>query len=152
MLIGGRPRAPRLPACGGLARFGLVTGASFPKTTRLGLLTATLLLPADPAAPASPPQVVPAEESFSGSVQVSIVNVDVYVTDRDGNPVTGLTAGDFEVFDDGEPVEVSNFYAVENGRPTAPAVPEPAAAEPAAPPGPIEPAREELPPERASPR
>ena len=124
-------------------------GGSYLRTTRLGLLAATLLAPAPaPAAPAPGPQVDAAEEVFSGTVQVSIVNVDVYVTDKTGNPVTGLTAGDFEVFDDGEPVEVTNFYAVESGRPAPPAAPEPAAAEPAARPGPIAAVPEELPPEQ----
>ena len=34
------------------------------------------------------------------SIDVDLVNVDVVVTDRDGNPVTGLTKKDFKVFDD----------------------------------------------------
>jgi VWFA-related protein len=39
----------------------------------------------------------------------------VVVTDAKGQPVTGLTAADFELFEDGKPVAISNFYAVENG-------------------------------------
>ncbi len=119
------------------------------QTSRLGRLTATLLtLTPALAAPGSPPQVVGEQESFSGSVQVSIVNVDAYVTDRDGNPVTGLTAAEFEVFDDGEPVEITNFYAVEHGRPAGSASPKTAAAEPVAASVPLEPAPEELPAEQ----
>ena len=38
--------------------------------------------------------------------------VDAVVVDRAGKPVTGLTAADFEVYEDGERVEISNFYAV----------------------------------------
>ncbi len=51
---------------------------------------------------------------FIDSIDVSLVNVDVVVT-HDGEPVTDLTREDFEVFDDGEPVGVSHFYAVWGG-------------------------------------
>ena len=47
--------------------------------------------------------------SFRQEVQVTVVNVDVYVRDRDGNPVTGLEPTDFRVTMNGDPVEVSNF-------------------------------------------
>ncbi|HEY0156066.1 MAG TPA: VWA domain-containing protein [Thermoanaerobaculia bacterium] len=43
------------------------------------------------------------------SIDVSIVNVDVVVTDREGNRVRGLTRGDFEVYENGVLQEVSNF-------------------------------------------
>ena len=56
------------------------------------------------------------DEPFFESVDVNVVNVEVFVTDKQGNPVTGLTAGDFEVFEDRRPVALSNFYAVEGGR------------------------------------
>ncbi len=52
---------------------------------------------------------------FSGSTEVNVVNVDVVVTDADDRPVTGLTKQDFELFDGKKPVEISNFFAVENG-------------------------------------
>ena len=55
-------------------------------------------------------------EPFIESVQTTVVNVEVFVTDRRGNPIKGLTIDDFEVFEDGEPVEVTNFFAVENGQ------------------------------------
>ena len=51
--------------------------------------------------------------SFSDSVEVNLVNLDVYVTDRKGNPVTGLTQADFEITEDGRSVEITNFLAVE---------------------------------------
>ncbi len=51
------------------------------------------------------------QATFSGSVEVRVVNVDVVVLDRDGNPVTGLGRDDFELLEDGKPVGISNFLA-----------------------------------------
>ncbi len=50
---------------------------------------------------------------FFDTVDVYVVNVEVVVTDKEGNPATGLTREDFEIFEDGKPVELSNFFAVE---------------------------------------
>ncbi len=50
--------------------------------------------------------------AFVETVDVSVVNVDVYVTDRQGNPVTGLTRDDFELLVDGRPEAITNFFAV----------------------------------------
>ena len=55
-------------------------------------------------------------ETFFDTVQVTVVNLEVYVTDRKGNRVHGLTRDDFEVFEDRRPVTVTNFFAVEGGR------------------------------------
>ncbi len=75
--------------------------------------------------------------SFFETVDVTVVNVEVFVTDKKGNPVTGLTRDDFEVFEEGRPIAITNFYAVEAGRPVAGAEPPPAARrEPAPSPGP----------------
>lgn len=56
-----------------------------------------------------------AEGVFVGRVEVNVVNIEVYVTDKDGHPVTGLTREDFELYEDGERVEITNFFAVEDG-------------------------------------
>ncbi len=56
-------------------------------------------------------------EAFFEQVAVDIVNVEVYVTDKEGNPVGGLTRDDFSVTEDGRPVELINFYRVTGGRP-----------------------------------
>ncbi len=49
------------------------------------------------------------------NVDVSITNIDVVVTDRKGNRVTGLGKDDFEVVEDGLTQVITNFYAVEAG-------------------------------------
>lgn len=49
-------------------------------------------------------------DTFIDTVEVNVVEVDVVVTDRKGHPVSGLTPEDFELFVDGAPVEIANFY------------------------------------------
>ena len=61
----------------------------------------------------------PAEEPFSEEIQVSVVNLDVFVADKGGKPLEGLKAEDFEVLEDGRPVKVTNFF--HERRPAAPA-------------------------------
>lgn len=51
------------------------------------------------------------EASFGETVDVRVVNVEVFVTDEKGNPITGLTTEDFRLLVDGEPVPITNFYA-----------------------------------------
>jgi VWFA-related protein len=58
----------------------------------------------------------PRDELFIDTVDVNVVNVDVYVTDDEGKPVTGLTADDFEVLENGRKMQVSNFYAIEGSQ------------------------------------
>lgn len=48
---------------------------------------------------------------FIDRVDINLVNIEVIVTDRGGQRVSGLTQDDFEVFEDGRQVEISNFYA-----------------------------------------
>src|ERR687896_1962740 len=81
--------------------------------------------------PAAAPATQKDQEPFVDVVNVSVVNVDVYVTDKQGRPVTGLTKEDFQLFENKRLVEITNFYAVDEGRPTTP--PEEVAAAAAAP-------------------
>lgn len=60
-----------------------------------------------------------ASTDFFDTIDVNVVNVEVYVTDKKGNPVGGLSVDDFRVFEDRRPVEVTNFYAAVGGRPAA---------------------------------
>ncbi|MEO1085104.1 MAG: VWA domain-containing protein, partial [Acidobacteriota bacterium] len=102
--------------CGRVAAFGALLAA------------AAWLWPAGPG-------VVEAQDSAAGSsaaagtegaaegdffveaVDINVVNVEVYVTERDGTRITGLTKDDFILEVDKTPIAISNFYAVENGRP-----------------------------------
>ena len=72
------------------------------------------------------------DEIFIESIDVNVVNVDVYVTDKKGNRIKGLGKDDFEVYEDRRPVIITNFYAVEDGRPTDESLPEPTPASVAA--------------------
>ncbi len=72
-----------------------------------------LLLSVSGAAQAQPQPGAP--ETFGETIDVRVVNVDVWVTDRDGDPVTGLSADDFEVRENGRPVELSNFFEFTDG-------------------------------------
>ena len=72
-------------------------------------------------------------EAFVDTVDVNVVNVEVYVTDKQGNRVTGLTRDEFEIYEDRHRVEITNFYAVEDGLPVREFAALAAAAEPPAP-------------------
>lgn len=51
----------------------------------------------------------PVRESLQESVEIKLVTLDVTVTGEDGAPLPGLTVEDFEVKDDGAPMEVTHF-------------------------------------------
>lgn len=57
------------------------------------------------------------QQPFVDVVDVQVVNVDVMVTDRSGDPITDLTEDDFEVYQDGDRVEISNFSIVRRSYP-----------------------------------
>lgn len=52
------------------------------------------------------------DQPFAASIDVSVANVEVSVTDRDGRHVQGLARGDFDLFVDGRKVEIINFSEV----------------------------------------
>jgi VWFA-related protein len=80
----------------------------------LPLLTlAALVLFAAPRVTAQKPEELP---PLVEEITVEVVNVDVVVTDRHGNPVNGLTRDEFVLFEDGKRREISNFYAFVQGR------------------------------------
>ena len=71
---------------------------------RAGLFALVPLLAVSAALPAQPSQ------PFVDSIDVQVVEVDVVVTDRKGRPVKGLKREDFELYVDGRPAEITNFY------------------------------------------
>jgi hypothetical protein len=46
------------------------------------------------------------------SMEVVLINVEVWAQDRDGKPIRGLTAESFEVLEDGVPVPITHFAEV----------------------------------------
>jgi VWFA-related protein len=62
-----------------------------------------------PQAPPAPAQEVPA---VTFRVEVNYVEVDAFVTDGDGNPVTNLAQSDFELVEEGVPQQVASFATV----------------------------------------
>ena len=85
-------------------------------------------------APPPPPPARP----FVQSVEVSVANLDVVVTDAKGQRVPGLTAADFEILEDGKRKEILNFLEAEapelpGGEPVASPAPSPAPAPPGRP-------------------
>ena len=51
-------------------------------------------------------------QTLTQKIDVTVVNVDVVVTAPDGTPVRGLSRDDFQLFEDGVPQPITNFYSV----------------------------------------
>ena len=72
---------------------------------------------ADPQQTVAPQEAptVPEAEADQRPVfrtDINFVRVDVIVSDDNGEPVTDLTADDFEVFEDGEPQVIDQFRLI----------------------------------------
>lgn len=72
-----------------------------------GVVAAVLSPTAEPLSAQEPSADTGA--SFGEELSVEVVNVDVWVTDRKGRPVTDLTRDDFRLLEDGQPVEIRYF-------------------------------------------
>jgi VWFA-related protein len=110
------------------------------KPARLLALVATAALFSPALAQQDPPLDLP---KLTETIDIRVVNVDVVVTDRKGMPVTGLKKEDFELYENGQPKAITNFYEVEGARAVSEVV-ETAAAPQATPALPAE-TREEAP-------
>ncbi len=86
------------------------------------LLLGAALAAAAQAPPAAGPQQV---EAFGEVIEVRVVNLEVVVTDREGNRVHGLKRGDFRLLDGERELPIDYFTEVREGQAIAP--PEPAA-------------------------
>jgi len=71
---------------------------------------AGLALAAQSGTPPPPAGQDPQQPTFR--LRIDSVSVDVAVTDRQGNPVTDLTAADFEVREGGKPQTIDNFRLI----------------------------------------
>jgi VWFA-related protein len=70
-----------------------------------------------PPVPAQPGSV----ENDCSSTEGRRISIDVEVTGKSGRPVRGLEAGDFNVFDNNQPLKLLDFHAIDVDHP--PAVP-----------------------------
>jgi VWFA-related protein len=61
---------------------------------------------------AEPARVRAQEKPLVFPATVEVVTVDVVVTDKQGNPVTGLERGDFTLLEDGAPQAITSFEAI----------------------------------------
>jgi len=66
-----------------------------------------------PVAPAKPLEKINPNEVFTLSTTTNLVNVEVMVLDRDGNPIPNLGRKNFKVYDDGVPQSLTNFGTAE---------------------------------------
>jgi VWFA-related protein len=75
-----------------------------------GLVIAAVCLAAQPGAQ-EPPQTQAPAPIFRGGIDS--VSVDVIVTDRQGRPVTNLTAQDFDIREEGRPQAIETFKLIQ---------------------------------------
>ena len=55
-----------------------------------------------------PPEAV--DQDLGEIVNVNVVNLDVYVNDKSGKRIQGLTKDDFEIYENGKKMGITNFY------------------------------------------
>jgi VWFA-related protein len=107
------------------------------RNVAVALLAATPLLAQQPPQPTELPKLVE-------NIDVRVINVDVVVTDKKGNPVPGLTKEDFELYENRVPKTITNFYEVEGSKALNAVVTTPEAGKPLPTPA-VQKAREEIP-------
>lgn len=103
-------------------RFGAASSKALPLTTLLVTLAVVV-------SGAAAQEEARRHGIFLDFLDVSLVNLEVLVTTPDGEPVADLALDDFEVLNDGVPVEVTHFSRIVDGQVVAE---EPAEGEPAA--------------------
>ncbi len=100
---------------------------------RLAVAALAIIVAASAEAPATQAQervADPGGDVVSQEIEVRLAEIEVVVSDRQGEPVAGLTREDFEVFQDGRAVELTHFRAVAGGRAVAAGITTPDARSP----------------------
>ncbi|MEA2336188.1 MAG: hypothetical protein QOE82_195 [Thermoanaerobaculia bacterium] len=112
---------------------------------RFSRVISIVLIAALTGGPLAAQQKTPQGElpKLTENIDVRVIGVDVVVTDRKGNPVTGLTKDDFQIYENGIEKPISNFYEIE-GKVAAQVVTVPTPGVPAPPPPPKEEINEQL--------
>lgn len=85
---------------------------SVARTLAIGIFAAALAITAPLLAQEPEPEGTPDVPPILETVDVQVINIDAVVTDRRGNIITGLTIDDFELYENGKPQRITNFYEV----------------------------------------
>jgi len=94
-------------------------GSIMKKTLSLIAVLAGAATAASAQTPTPTPSPAPAEAASAAAAnpsfpsQVDVVTVDVVVTDKKGDPVSGLTRNDFQVLEEDAPQTITSFEAVQ---------------------------------------
>lgn len=92
---------------------------------RPAVVAVSLLLASFPSIAQQPsgtqPELPP--EAPRMAIEVRLIEVEAVVTDRSGNPVTGLTADDFELFENGRRRTITNLSEYHTAAPQDPSAP-----------------------------
>ena len=114
-MTGSSPRCRRATMSGEAPpRRGPVEVSSRPRARRrVRLVHAPLLAAVLGTALGAQQRSDPAElPPVSFRAEVTFIEVDAFVTDREGRPVHDLTSSDFELYEDGRPQTITSFSAV----------------------------------------
>ena len=97
------------------------------KITRHTVAAATIALAAVAFAADTPKKPAADVPKLVENIDIRVINVDVVVTDKKGNRIRGLKKDDFEIYENGVPKTISNFYEVDSPpkAPAATAAPQP---------------------------
>jgi VWFA-related protein len=89
------------------------------RTLLIPILIFSLLTPATGQKPSPAPQQNAQDDDEVVRITTNLVQVDVMVTDKDGNPVPDLKPEQFEILQDGRPQTITNFSYISTATPAA---------------------------------